>query len=165
MIGGGSVLMNAMIDKLNKNGHRVYLLTGQRDSRYSYKRVFEKYQFPYESESIKDIFESIRPDVTVFMGAYDTNFDWEDKARQESVRYAAGVMNILSAFSMVKTGRLIYFSSEEVFGDAYIDNIAEDEPVSPKGFKALALAQGEEICMNYYITQNMDTRILRFDHL
>ncbi len=165
LIGGGSVLMNAMIDKLNKNGHRVYLLTGQRDSRYSYKRVFEKYQFPYESESIKDIFESIRPDVTVFMGAYDTNFDWEDKGRQESVRYAAGVMNILSAFSMVKTGRLIYFSSEEVFGDAYIDNIAEDEPVSPKGFKALALAQGEEICMNYYRTQNMDTRILRFDHL
>ena len=39
LIGGGSVLMNAMIDKLNKNGHRVYLLTGQRDSRYSYKQI------------------------------------------------------------------------------------------------------------------------------
>ena len=24
LVGGGSVLMNAMIDKLNKNGHRVY---------------------------------------------------------------------------------------------------------------------------------------------
>ena len=100
LIGGGSVLMNAMIDKLNKNGHRVYLLTGQRVSRFSYKHVFEKYDFPYESESVKDIFESIRPEVTVFMGAYDTNYDWENKGRQESVRYVAGVMNILSAFSM-----------------------------------------------------------------
>lgn len=165
LIGGGSVLMNAMIDKLNKNGHRVYLLTGQRDNRFSYNRVFEKYQFPYESESIKDIFESIRPDVTVFMGAYDTNFDWENSARQESVRYVAGIMNILSAFSMIKNGRMVYFSSEEVFGDAHIDDIAEDEPVSPKGFKALALTQGEEVCANYLRTQGMDTVILRFDHM
>ncbi len=165
LIGGGSVLMNAMIDKLNKNGHRVYLLTGQRVSRFSYKHVFEKYDFPYESESIKDIFESIRPDVTMFMGAYDTNYDWENKGRQESVRYVAGVMNILLAFSMVKTGRLIYFSCEEVFGNAYIDDIGEEEPVSPKGFKALALAQGEEVCANYHRTQSMDTVIVRFDHM
>ena len=29
LTGGSSVLMNALIDKLNKNGHRVYLLTGE----------------------------------------------------------------------------------------------------------------------------------------
>ena len=45
LAGGGSVLMNALIDKLNKNGHRVYLLTGQKENRFSYKRVFEKYNF------------------------------------------------------------------------------------------------------------------------
>ena len=39
LTGGSSVLMNALIDKLNKNGHRVYLLTGQRDRRVTYKRV------------------------------------------------------------------------------------------------------------------------------
>lgn len=50
LIGGGSVLMNAMIDKLNKNGHRVYLLTGQREHRFTYKRVFEKYNFPMTAE-------------------------------------------------------------------------------------------------------------------
>ena len=98
LIGGGSVLMDAMISKLTKNGHRVYLLTGQKNSRFSYKQVFEKYNFPYDSGSIKDIFESTRPDVVVFMGAYDTNFDWEGDARQESVRYVAGLVNILSAY-------------------------------------------------------------------
>ena len=46
LAGGSSVLMDAMISKLNKNGHRVYLLTGQRDNRFSYKQVFEKYNFP-----------------------------------------------------------------------------------------------------------------------
>ena len=96
------MLMNALIDKMNKNGHRVYLLTGQRESRGSYKRVFERYDFPYDSGSIKDIFESVRPDVTIFTGAYDTGFDWETLSRQESVRYMAGLMNILSACSMVR---------------------------------------------------------------
>ena len=76
LIGGSGVLMNAMIDKLNKNGHRVYLLTGQREGRSSYRHVFERYNFPYDSPSIKEILESIKPDVTVFTGALDTNFDW-----------------------------------------------------------------------------------------
>ena len=85
--------MDAMISKLAKNGHRVYLLTGQKNNRSSYKKVFEKYDFPYDSGSIKDIFESTRPDVVVFMGAFDTNFDWKEDARQESVRYVAGIVN------------------------------------------------------------------------
>lgn len=46
LIGGGSALMDAMISKLAKNGHRVYLLTGQKNNRSSYKKVFEKYDFP-----------------------------------------------------------------------------------------------------------------------
>ena len=165
LIGGGSVLMDAVISKLTKNGHRVYLLTGQKNNRFSYKKVFEKYDFAYESGSIKDIFESTRPDAVVFTGAFDTNFDWQEDARQESVRYVAGIVNILSACSVVKGCKFIYFSSHEVFGDVYIDKITEVEPVSPKGFKAMALVQGEETCENFRRTQGMDTQILRFDHM
>ena len=164
LVGGGSALMNAVIDKLNKNGHRVYLLTGQKERKFSYSRVFEKYNFPYDSGSIKDILESVKPDVTVFTGAYDTNFTWESP-RQDGVRYMAGLMNILSACSMMKKGRFLYFSSQEVFGAPYIDDIGEEEPVSPKGFRAMALAQGEETCANYRRTQGTDTVILRFGHL
>lgn len=165
LIGGGSVLMDAMISKLTKNGHRVYLLTGQKNNRFSYKQVFEKYNFPYDSGSIKDIFESTRPDVVVFSGAFDTNYEWKEDARQESVSYVAGIVNLLSAYSVVKGGRFIYLSSQEVFGDVYIDNVVEEEPVSPKGFKAMALVQGEETCENFRRTQGTDTMILRFDHM
>ncbi len=164
LAGGGSVLMNAIIDKLNKNGHRVYLLTGKKENRFSYRRVFEKYNFSYESGSIKDIIDSIKPDVMVFTGAYDTNFSWESP-RQEAVGYTAGLMNILSAFSMTKTGRFFYLSSQEVYGASHIDDIPEEEQQSPKGFRAMAMVQGEEICANYRKTQGTETVILRFDHL
>lgn len=157
-------MTDAVIDKLNKSGHRIYLLTGRRDKRFSYKRVFERYDFPYEDESVKDVFESVSPDMVVFMGAFDTNFDWR-RARQESTRYASALMNIMSAYSVVGKGRFVYFSSHEVYSRSYQDNIPESESVSPSGFKALALAQGEEICDNYRRMQGLDTVILRFDHL
>lgn len=164
LIGGGSVLMNSMIDKMNKNGHRVYLLTGKREHRFNYKHVFEKYNFPYESGSVKDIMESVRPEVVIFMGAYDTNYNWEE-AREESVRYTAGLTNILSAYSIVKSGLFVYFSSQEVYGTSHIGDISEEQPITPKGFRAMAVAQGEEICANYRRTQGMNNVILRFDHL
>ncbi len=157
-------MADAVIDKLNKGKHRVFLLTGRRDRKFSYKHVFERYDYPYEDESIKDIFESVKPDMVIFMGAYDTNFDWH-RERQESVRYTASLMNMLSTYSMVGKGRFVYFSSHEVYGGSHYNNIQEQEAAQPRGFKAMAVAQGEEICENYRKTQGIETLVLRFDHL
>lgn len=164
LIGGGSRMMDAMIDKFNKSGHRIFLLTGQREKKFSYKHVFEKYRFTYEDDSIKDVLNSVKPDAVVFMGAYDTNFDWT-WARQEIVRYTAGLVNILASLSLTGKGRFVYLSSHEVYGVPRPDNIPEGGLVSPKGFKAMALGQGEEICRNYEKAQGMDTLILRLDHV
>lgn len=164
LIGGGSVLMNAMIDKLNKNAHRVYVLTGQKENRFSYSHVFEKYNFPYESASIQAVFESIKPDVTVFTGAFDPNYTWE-RPNQDAVRYMAGLTNILAAFSMMRRGRFLYCSSQEVYEGAYMEDVKEDEPPTPRGLRAMALAQGEEACANYRRTQGAETVTLRFDHM
>lgn len=164
LVGGGSRMTDAVIDKLNKGKHRIFLLTGRRDRKFSYKHVFERYDYSYEDESIKDIFDSVKPDMVIFMGAYDTNFDWH-RERQESVRYTASLMNILATYSMVGKGKFIYFSSHDVYGGAYHNDVPESATASPRGFKAMAIAQGEEICDNYRKTQGIDTLVLRFDHL
>ena len=78
LVGGNGKIMDAMIDKLNKGGHRVYLLTGQREKKISYKRVFERYNFSYDDDNIMHIVESVKPDIGLFIGAYDTNFDWRN---------------------------------------------------------------------------------------
>lgn len=164
LIGGGSRFMDAMIDKMSKSGHRVYLLTGKRESRSSYKHVFEKYNFEYDTDSIEDIFKSIGPELIIFMGAYDTNFDWQ-MARKESVRYAAALTNLLSAYAVAGKGRFVYLSSQEVYSSVHGTDITEDMPAETQGFKALAIAHGEEICESYRLSRGMDTLILRFDHL
>lgn len=164
LIGGESRLMDALINKLNKDGHRVYLLTGRRDKKHKYPRVFERYDFTYDSDGIKSIFQSLQPDIVVYTGAFDTNYSWEN-ARKDSVRYTSDIANILSAFSFNEKGRFFYLSSHEIFGKSYIDNIREDENMSAEGFRALAVYQGEEACKSYRIMQKVDTRILRLDHL
>ena len=72
---------------------------------------------------------------------------------------------MISAYSSVKKGRFLYISSQEVFGRSYIEDIKEDEPVSAANFRALALAQGEEICKSYYNTRGMQSIIVRMDNL
>lgn len=79
--------MDGLINKFNKDGHRVYLLTGNRNVRTSYQKVFEKYNFKYDSDSIREIFASTNPDVVIFTGAQDTHYRWEN-ARKEAVQFS-----------------------------------------------------------------------------
>lgn len=81
------------------------------------------------------------------------------------MRYTAALLNILTAYSMLGSGRFVYFSSQEVFSGTSPRNLPESFEKSPKGFRSMAIAQGEEICANYHQRQGLDVRILRFDHV
>ena len=65
LVGGESRLMDALITKMEKDGHKTYLLTGKRDGRGKYRRVFERYNFPYDSESVREIFTNVNPDLVI----------------------------------------------------------------------------------------------------
>lgn len=164
LIGGSGRITDAILEKLNKEGNRIYVLTGNSLKVHKYKHVFEQYRFSYESNSIKEIFESIMPDVTIFMGAYDTNFDW-GRPREESVRYSAGLINILMGYSLVKSGRFIYLSSENVYNRSYPNDIKEESAAYARDFKSMVILQGEEMCNNYRKFEELDITILRLDNL
>ncbi len=164
LVGGANSLMTAMIDKLNKEGHRIYVLMEHRFQNFQNRKVFEYYYFPYDSDCLKEVFESINPQLILCMGAFDTNYTWTD-ACKESVRYSLGITNILTTFAARQSGRLVYLSSEEVYGDSYTVDITEDTPTSARGFRAMALAQMEQQCRNYSRQMDLDVVVLRLDHL
>ncbi len=164
LIGGSGSLMNAMLNKLNKEGHRSYVLTGSRNAAGVYKNVYERYNFSYDCDCLNEIFESINPDVILFTGAYDPNFSWEDP-RRESVRFLAGIQNVVSAFAMMKKGRLIFLSSQEVYTNSYPNDISEQVQASAASLRGITYVQGEELCRNYHQTMGLDTVVLRLDYL
>ena len=164
LIGGSGSFTNNLIIKMNKEGHRVYLLTGSRYSKEPYQKVFERYDFTYDSTCLNEIFESIKPDLTVFLGAYDPNFSWRDE-EATSVKYSSSLMNLLMGYAMLEHGRFVYLSSDAVFGQHDPENIQEDAQTSPRGIRGMVLAQGEEMCDSFRRTRGLDIITLRLDHL
>lgn len=164
LIGGANGLINSLINKLNKEGHRVCLLTNNTYKKEDYAKVFEVYHFAYSSPSMRDVFESIAPDVTIYMGAYDTNYRWEN-AERESVTFTSCLINILMAYASTKKGRFLFLSSEEVYGGKRKEPVEEQEPANPQTLRGMALAQAEELCDNYRRTREMDVIVARLDHL
>ena len=162
--GGAGTFLNNILIKLNKEGHKVSVLTGNRFAKKDdYRKNFEVYGFPYDASCLNEIFESASPDVTIFMGAFDTNFDWKNE-EAGSVKYTASLANVLMGYAMHGKGRFIYLSSDEVFGGSYEDTIAEDVVTTPNGFKAQAIYQGETMCENYRKNRELDIVTVRMDH-
>ena len=83
LVGGACSLMDSMILKLRKEGHRVFVLTGDKYKHNKYEKVFEKYEFSYDTENLSAIIESVNPDTTILMGAYDTNYHWNEEEREK----------------------------------------------------------------------------------
>lgn len=164
LVGGSSGLMNRMIQKFKKEGHRVCLLTGNRFKDDSYEKVFETYRFPYDSESVRAVFESALPDVTVFFGAYDSNFRWNEEQKM-SVQFMTGLTNLLMSFDISGKGRFLYLSSEEVYGGDWPEDITEEEEVKPETTKGMALAQGENLCDFFEKLTGRDIITLRLQHI
>lgn len=164
LIGGSSSLINNLIIKFNKEGHRLYLLTGSRYKQAPYQKVFERYDFTYDCSCLDEIFESVDPEVVIYTGAFDTNYRWVEEER-EAVRYSTNLMNILMAYAKNCSGQFVYLSSHEVYSTHYPENITEEERLTPSGYRSMVLAQGEEMCESHRGYRGKDIVTLRLDHL
>ena len=82
LVGGASPIMRKLSLKLYKEGHRIYVLSGNRNPSDGYAHVFERYDFPYSADSVKEVFRSVNPDVTLLLGAFDSNFYGKDPSRR-----------------------------------------------------------------------------------
>ena len=65
LVGGKSHFLQLLIEKLNKEGHRIFILTDEPKSGRPTRKVFETYHFSYEESCIREVVESIQPDETI----------------------------------------------------------------------------------------------------
>lgn len=164
IVGGYNVFVSQLIEKFNKEGWEVYLLTGSKHPTGHHPYVFEQYDFPYDSDSIKEIIDSAAPDVVLFTGAYDGNLI-SGRTRRESMYYMSSLVNILMASQMLKVPYFVYISSHEVYEESYGGLLTEDMPPTPLSTKGMLVSQGETLVSRYGETTEMDTVILRLDHM
>ncbi len=164
LVGSLGTLMQRLVDKLDKEKYRVFILTEEGKEIPGCRRAFETYRFDYEDVCTREVFASVKPDVTLFLGAYDTNFHWDDR-KNVIAKYSASLLNMLVAFSAIGKGRFVYLSSDVVFhgltvgSDGQVVNNVADNP------KAQSIAMGEKVCEDYRTMMGADVVVLRLDHL
>ena len=164
LVGGISPMIRKLSLKLHKEGHKIYILTGSRDPGEHYEHVFERYDFPFDSASVGEVFQSVNPDVTILCGAFDGNYPGKD-VKREAIQFAAGLQNILLSWSVLEKGRLVFLSSVEVYGRSFETPVKEGIRPMPRGVRPLMIYQGEESCRFYQEQLKKDVLILRLDRL
>ena len=152
IIGGYNKVTAAIIQKLSKEGHDIYVLTSSKSDVGVFQNVYEHYVFSYDNDCIKEVFESVNPDVTIFSGSFDSNYVWSN-GYSEVVNFGNGLFNCLNAFAFLGHGRFIYLSSSEVkfmTRTEYKEIINAQRDTYSEGFfkhadiyKAVALKNGE----------------------
>lgn len=164
LIGSTGNLMHRMVEKLHKEGHRIFVLTEEGKETFFNRRVFETYRFSYDNACIREVFVSVKPAVTLFFGAYDKVYKWST-GMNTSVTYSSGLLNILMSFSALRQGRFIYLSSEEVL-DGF-EARDDEEVVRSKNSseKSQAVAMGEKMCLDYGKMTMGDVVVLRLGNL
>ncbi len=163
LIGSTGSLMENMVNRLHKEGHRIFLLTRNKIGKKPYKHVFECYYFDFESESVPQVFESVCPDVTLYLGACDSGT--QITSETQAVHFCSGLNNLLVAFSMMGRGRFIYLSTSEIFEGSRDGLVLEEDKPCCDTPRALAFTQAEELCVSYRGNLNRDVVVLRLDQL
>ncbi len=164
IVGKYNTFLDELIKKLHKENDKVYVLTGDKYHGPKPQRVFEQYIFPYSSDSIVEILDSVQPDVILFTGAYDSNFQWHN-VRNESMHYLSGLINIILSAEGHKLKRFIYLSSHQVYENHSDTLIKPDVQTATSDYTGIAITQGEELCRHFNDTMDVDISILRIDHM
>lgn len=164
IVGKYNTFVNELIKKLYKENDKIYVLTGEKYHGAKPHRVFEQYSFPYSGDSIIEVLDSVQPDVVLFTGAYDANFQWQN-IRSESMHYMSGLINLIMSAEMHKIKHFVYLSSSRVYESHSEKLISPEEKTTATEYTGLAIAQGEELCRLFNETTELDISILRIDNM
>ncbi|MBO4515612.1 MAG: NAD(P)-dependent oxidoreductase [Lachnospiraceae bacterium] len=164
LIGSTGSLMRKMVEKLHKEGHRIFVLTEEGRDTFFSRKVFETYRFAYDNACIREVFVSVKPQVTLFLGAYDKIFPWKT-GMNTSIKFSSGLLNLLMSFSALRQGRFIYLSSEEALEGFEVSDDGEVVRSKNASEKAQSIAMGEKMCLDYGKMTMGDVMVLRLGNL
>lgn len=162
IVGGQGTFLDELYHKLSREGNRVAVLTN------AHKQTLRQreYHYAYDSDSVREVMDSCTPDTVLFMGAFDTSFQWNARTEQNDYKaYVAGISNILRCAEKTGVQQFVYLSSECVFEDDYLTPVNETMPPRSRSSKSIAVALGESLVTSYAGHQRLDTVTVRLAHL
>lgn len=164
IIGSENAFRTALAERFQREGLRVYILSSAPPQNKQAKVRY--YTYAYSSTSIRDIYLSCRPDTVLFMGAYDSCYDWtEEQADRTRAQYIADLANLLCLADATGVHRFLYLSSEIVFEASGHALLTEQDRAASHDNKAAAVLLGETMTAHYAQHTTMDAITARLDNV
>ncbi len=162
IVGNYGTLSREIISIMSKAGWEIYMLVDAKKNVEKPPKVFEQFVFEYDSDSVREVINSVCPDVVIFLGRYDNSFDWLHP-KETTMHFVTGLLNILMSCSKCNVKRFLFLSSQDVF--SYSESMFdEDMPLQPLDERGTLMAQGEAVCLRQAEISKLDVVILRLDH-
>ncbi len=136
IVGSYNYFSVSLISRLRREKHNTYILcpkTNDTDIRYKIKADVE-YFFNPSDIGIYHVIDDIKPDAIVFMGAFDSMYNW-DKSIIASNEFLSTLSNILGIAVDCSVNKFIYLS---------MDKNKKSEK------KEIAISTGETLCLNHF---------------
>ncbi len=162
IVGQYGAFTNFLVDKFIKEDWRVCTLS---ESGNAPKKVFQHYKYSFSSEDLPRVFESCRPNLVIYMGAYDNAYRGYNHKADLKRKYISNISNLLLCSSKSGVRHFVYLSSEQVFDKNITVNITEDMIPQPETEHGTILRQGEMMVLEYNQTANMETTVVRLSNL
>ncbi|MEG0775016.1 NAD(P)-dependent oxidoreductase [Clostridium sp.] len=156
-VGGYDELAQSFIERMNKEGHDVYLLSDNKFSgKFSKVLKYKYYKLSGRTNMTEIVFSSVLPEVVVFAG-----INYMNVLRSGSKeKYLITLDDILEQCAKYKVKKFIYLSSHEVYGHQF-GIISEENKVMPDTSKGRICAEGEYMTSLYKEKYGFQSMVLR----
>ncbi len=164
LFGAYGLLMESLIVKLHKEGHELFVVTGRKRKEEHHEGTVDAYFVEYGDSSLYYVFESVKPDLAIYTGAFDERFHW--KQQSDSAKYLAGLNNVIVSAVKANVPKFIYFSTTDIYGASKTGVVEEHTSFVENGdLRQMAMLSGEDLILRYQGSKKTEFIILRCSDL
>lgn len=151
-----------LINRLKREKHDIYIISDQESG--DMPKSLINYNLKLTDQKLRFVIYSIMPEVIIFLGALDENYDFMSE-QKASMEFLAGLSNLLIVSSSLNITRFIYLSTIMVYGTKYQSTLTENMEKKPEEIRSLVIDEGESLCLKFHELSEMKQVILRFSEI
>jgi len=162
--GGAGFIGSAVIDKLQREGHEIFVIDNLSFGKRDFITVPDSHFFQVDildKENIDKIFNSIRPDIVIHLAAVHFIPYCNQHPFESSDINIRGTIHVLNAARKYKASKVFFASTAAVY-PIYDEAVSEGHQTGPMDIYGLSKLTGEHLCNEFHLMTGVPTIICRF---
>ena len=162
--GGAGFIGCAVIDKLQREGHEIFVIDNLSFGKREFITVPDDHFFKADirdKEAIEKIFDQVRPETVIHLAAVHFIPYCNQHPYESSDINIRGTIHVLDACKKLKASKVFFASTAAVY-PIYDEAVTEKHQTGPLDIYGLSKLTGEHLCNEFHLSTGVPTIICRF---